>query len=438
MKKLVLVLLLLFVFAISSKAISSNEAVNFVVNENSYLLEGETFKSPVVTIKGEKENYWLVMVLSEETIVTFFPVRQRAKEISTSRGVNRNLFKTADILRELGLEKQRVSENQSVDWLFTQTYNILFNSLSLELNNEIFQLNTIESTLSDSTIRSKINQLNNDLQEMSNKSNEISFLIIEAVKTESNFNLEPSTKKADELKEKFDEVFEDLTQLNEKALSYRTEINQLKELISKSDQDASTKTYLIALADPPPQFNSIGNYVLDASEISGGIDSVYARVDLRTDSLLNEFDVRIARNKAFELLYEQSDNVLASTNQEYGSIRELIDYILNEQNRPFWKLKSNIHLVESNWNQAQKAFNERNYESAESIGKKALNEALKVFRQGFIDVTPQKPFISEETIFQIVTALVVLLVVLFAYNNRDKITGYIKQDSEKEVDFGDY
>lgn len=435
MKKVFLAFLLFFLLCGFAFAISSNEAVNFVVKENSFLLEGENFQSPVSPLRDSKGSYWVIPVLSGGEIVTYFPVKENSKELSVSRATNRDLFKAADFLRELGIEKSRVSAAPSVDWVFTPSYTLVFNTLSLSLNSEVFQVNTIASTLNDSQVNQRAGDLKERLSKMSEKSTNISLFINDAVKAESSFNSDPAVVKVNDLKEKFSAVFSELSSLNEMALSYRTEINKLKELISVSGEDASTKTYLILLADPPPEFNSIGNYVLDATEVSSGLESVYARVDSHQDALLDTFDSRLERNTVFNLLYSENEVVLGSTDKKFSSLKVLVDFILLEQNRPYWNAKSSLAVVESDWDSAQKAFNQGSYQDAEFSAKKALSEALKVYNQGLVQGDTAQPVLSEELIFQIVTALVVLLVLVFLYNNRDKLKDFVSpRDEEKEVE----
>lgn len=435
MAKSVLAGLFLLFLCVSSFAVSSNEAVNFVVKDNSFLLEGENYRTPVATISDSKGKYWVIPVLSGDAVVSYFPVMENSKSLSTSRATNREVFRTADILRELSLEKERVSQSNSVEWVFTPTYTLLFFSLALSLNSETFQLNTISSTLNDQQADSVALGLKNSLSLMVERANSISNLIELAVKAEANFNSSPSVGKVNDLKDKFDAVFSELGELNESALSYRSSVNKLKEMISKSKQDPSTKTYLIALADPPAEFNSIGNYALDAAEISGGINSVYSKVNSGLDVLLDTFDTRVVRNNSFQLLFGVSSSVSSATKGKFSSVKEIMDFVLDEPNQQNWKARDSLSAAEADWKQAQKSFNEQNYESADFSGKKALNEAMSVYSQGFVEIAPSADIFSADTIFLLVTVLVVLLVLVFAYNNRGRISGFMKPgDGGKEVE----
>ena len=98
-----------------------------------------------------------------------------------------------------------------------------------------------------------------------------------------------------------------------------------------------------------------------------------------------------------------------------------------------------MHSVESNWLQAKRNFNDQEYDDAKLAAQSALNAALKIYNGGVIDTNSSQPLLSDQTIFQIVTALVVLLVLLFAYNNRKKIFQFVNQSQEgKEVDIGGF
>lgn len=435
MKKAVLALFFALFFCPLYFAVSSNEAVNFVVKENSFLLEGENYKLPVSPISDSSENFWVVPAVSDDVVVTFFPVREKNKSLSASRATNREIFRTAGILRELFAEKERVSKSNSVEWIFTPTYTLLFSSLALSLNNETFQLNTVSSTLNDSGVTSLSNDLKSDISSMIGRSNNISALIDSAVKAEAGFDSSPSVLKANDLREKYADVFSELRELNSQALEYRSGVNLLKEKISKSSEEPATKTYLIALSDPPAEFNSIGNYALDASEIEAAIESVYSKVNSGLDFWLDTFDVRVKRNTVYQFLFGTSAGVSNSTSGKFSSVKEIVDFVFDAQNQPYWAAKGGLSAVDSSWKQAQKSFNEQNYETAEFSGKKALSEAQKVVAQGFEPASQPPEIFSGDTIFQVVTVLVIFLALFFAYNNRGKISGFVKgADAEKEVE----
>ena len=422
---------LLLFFPIYANSISANNAVSFVTQENHFLFEDEDYQLPVVEITHEGKKYWVIPILSGNTLVTFFPVKSEAKELSLSKPLNRQLFKTADTLRSLSVEKERISKNQQVDWLFASNYVLIFEELSRGLENEIFEMNIIESTLNNADVSSQVNRMNSSLSAMSLKSGGLTQSITEAIAAEAAFASAPDALSAAKLKDEFDDAFEELFSLNADALSYRDEIQKLKQLISVSDADAATKDYLVSLADPPAEFNNIGRYVTNALSLQQAINGMYANVDSRADSLLAEFESRVERDKAFRLLYSENTSISRRTEGEFSSLQQIVNFILDENNRPYWKNKELISAMESKWSQAVRNFNERNYALAETFAEKAADDAVAIFNQGFIEAA-QPPLLPQELIFQLVIALLALLAILYLYNNRGKIIKFVKQGSEEE------
>ena len=429
-KTLFLAVLLLF-FPIYANSISANNAVSFVTQENHFLFEDEDYQLPVVEITHEGKKYWVIPILSGNTLVTFFPVKSEAKELSLSKPLNRQLFKTADTLRSLSVEKERISKNQQVDWLFASNYVLIFEELSRGLEYEIFEMNIIESTLNNADVSSQVNRMNSSLSAMSLKSGGLTQSITEAIAAEAAFASAPDALSAAKLKDEFDDAFEELFSLNADALSYRDEIQKLKQLISVSDADAATKDYLVSLADPPAEFNNIGRDVTNALSLQQAINGMYANVDSRADSLLAEFESRVERDKAFRLLYSENTSISRRTEGEFSSLQQIVNFILDENNRPYWKNKELISAMESKWSQAVRNFNERNYALAETFAEKAADDAVAIFNQGFIEAA-QPPLLPQELIFQLVIALLALLAILYLYNNRGKIIKFVKQGSEEE------
>lgn len=415
-------------------AISAGDAVNFVTEENHFLYPTEDFEQPIVQITHNEEGYWVIPVLSVDNPVTFFAVKVDTKELESSRVKNRELFKTAYILREFLESKQAVSADPQLDWIITSSYSRVFSNLGRFLSDEIFELNTIDTEMNDPTVSNDISNLNRMLVSMSLKCTSVSTEMDGALLFESSFTSSPNTNQTENLREEYSDVFSILYDLEEEALSYRTEIDKLKQSISTSDLDASTKTHLINLADPPENFNNIGNYVLDAVQLEEAIDAVYSNAQADIDSFLDEYENRLERSDAYEVLYGENDFLSNKTDGSFTILKSARDYILNKDNRQYWKNQSKVNSLESNWNRAERYFNERNYVDTVEYANKAINDVVDVYKGGLIDTEPE-PLLSTELIIQIVILLIALLVLIYIWNNREKIVRIIKpEEIEKEVE----
>jgi len=423
---------ILLLFGAAASAISTNDAVAFVTRDNHFLFIEENNQVPVSPISFESKKYWVVPVVNGEDLVTYFPVKYEKAELLTYRPTNRELFKTADILRELNLEKEKLSKNQTAEWFFTNYYVLVFNELGSDFKTETYELNIIETTLEDSKVTSQISKIRPVVLAISLKANDVSQKISSASIAESDFFSTPTPEKADALKGSFDDVFNAILELNKAALDYRNKIDSLKQAISISDADAQAKDYTIKLASPPTSFNNIGKYTSSSLSLSQDIETIYQNVLSRSDSLLNEFESRIKRNDAFNAVYGENQKLKAQTNGEITTIQKGVEVILLNDNRPYWKNQELIKTLDSKWQQTQREFNSRNYDGSALFSGKVADDIIAIYKQGFVE-NQAKPLISQELLLQIIAGLVVLLVMLILYNKRDKILNMGKE-TEKEVD----
>ncbi len=432
-KPLILIALFLSV-SFAYGAISSGDAINFVKSENHFLYENE--ESHIARITHDEINYWVIRVYLEESPTTFLPVKATAKELVLNKPTNRELFKTADLLWEFTNLKNTYSA-QNREWVINSSISNSFQKLGRFLSDEIFDLETIDSDLEDTDASAHINSMNSMLVSMALKVTSISQEIDEALALESLFVLEPDTSQREQLKEEFEDVFSLLDNLDSEAIDYRAKISELKQIIANSDLEAQNKSTLITMADPPQEFNSIGNYNQSAIGLSDSIDAIYAAISSRIDSLLDEFEKRIKRNQAYEILYEENSSLRTRTDGDFITLRSAADYILGEENKPYWKNKTRLKKLEDNWRKARNYFNENNYDSAIEYGNKAIDDVVIIYKDGVIDIE-QPPIIPTELIMQIVIILIILLISIYAWNKREKIKGLIKWTEPGEVEIGEW
>src|SRR3989344_4757043 len=423
---------ILLLLASPVQAISANDAVGFVVRDSHYLLEAENHQVPVSPTTYAAKKCWVIPIVSGDEIITYFPVKNEKAELLTHRPTNRELFKTADILRELNAEKEKISKGQTTEWFFTNYYVLVFNELSTDFSNEIFELNIIDTTLDDKDVTSQISKIKPLVTTISQKSNDISQKINAAAIAESDFFSAPTPEKADSIKNDFTGVFDAILELNTLALDYRDRVGPLKQIISVSDADAAAKEHTIKLSSPPTSFNNIGKYATSSIELSQDIETIYSNVSSRSDSLLNEFESRIKRNSAFLALYGENEKLKTATGGEITQIQKGVETILSKDNRPYWKNQELIKTLDSKWGQAQRAFNSRDYDSSVLLAGKVVDDIASIYKQGFTE-NQASPLISQDLLFQIIVGLVVLLVLLFIYSRRDKILS-LGKEQEKEVE----
>jgi len=426
MKYIVLCFLVLLPFVFS---VSSSDAVNMVIASNHYLYDSETYTPPNVQIKFENKSYWVIPLTSGKDVVTYFPIESSKGELSTSRQINRGLFEVSDSLRELQLLKASISQGRAVDWIFTQKYSEIFAELSIQLQDEIFQLNTADSILSSNKIDSDLSPLVSSLSSMSSLSSEISQYIFNASKSEDDFFQSPSPDSLSELKESYEKVFSGISSLNEKAIAYRSEISKLKQEISFANIDAETKSQLFNILDVPSGLNAVRNYNLDSIQIKTSVDSAFSKTSLRMDSMLSELDNRVLKNKVHNLIYSDNEKLKKATG--FSSLFEAQKNILSGEVKDSWENSSKVNDLEKDYLKAVELYNKRAFSQSEKYANLAIDDAIAVYRGG----KKNKPVssIDNGVLINFAIILAVLLIVLFAFNNSGKIKKWV-EGKKDEVD----
>ncbi len=412
---------------------SSNDAVNMVVNANYYLYDGETYTPPNVPIEYNESAYWVVPITSGNNIVTYFPIEDKSGELSSSRGANRGLFDTAEKLRELQFLKNSISSNPGVDWIFSQKYQTIFNEMSSQIEGEVFQLNTVETTLDSEGVSVNVSSLKNELKILAQDALDISEKIADASNKESKFVNSPSPDLFSELNFSFNEVFSMILEMNDKSIEYQSNVDKLKLLISNEDIEAQTKAQLFSILESPAGLKSLRNYNLDAIQIQESFDSVLKAVSLRQDSILDELDKRVAKDKVHKLLYDENDAIKEETN--FTTLSELHSYILSEQNISLWESQSKVNSFEQNYSRAVNFYEKRDFEKAENYANESISDALGVIRKGMKEID-NTPVFDQNLLFMVAGLLTVILILLYLFNNRGKLNEALAPAPE-EVDIYD-
>jgi len=434
MKKYIFLILVLIFLAFPVVAgMSSNEAARFVGDQHYYLYENETVEEPIVQIKDGDNGYWVVPIISGEIPSTFFALNSSSGELQDNRATNSKLFRSADLLREYLSDKKKAGSNSQFNWSITLGNARIFDSLSRFLADEQFELNTIDIAMDDSGISLDIAGLNSKLASMSEKCAKISAGINTALAFETQFTTDPDTSEYNSLKNEFNSPLDLIIDLDDEAIEYVSAIGQLKQQISVSDLEADQKSYLIDLASPPENFNEIGNYALDATQLSQTLESLYSRVSSRNDSLLDEFNTRIAKDAAFNAINLDNERLVENTDGDIRNLKGAVQVILSEDNKPYWKNRSKLQKFEEEWRNTETYYKNGKYDLAQSSADKAITHAISVYKDGFHD-SDQDPIITLETVLPIIVGLAILLIIIFAYRNRGSIMGTLQsKDEEVEI-----
>lgn len=426
--KLTLVLALAMLFSGAALAVSSVDAVNFVASSNYFLYDGETYTPPNVVVKYEDKGYWVVPVTSGQDVITYFPIAAESGLLSDSPGVNRGLFEVADNLRELQLLKASLSSGTGADWLFTSNNQRIFSEMALSLNDNLYQLSTLEATLSQSKISSNAPELRSSLASMSMMASDVSSQIGAAAAAENTFTTSPSPDALSQMKGSFSSAFAALSALNDASLSYQSGLTRLKNQIAVSGLDVQTKAQLEPLLRLPESIPTLRKQAGSSTQLRQALDARYSSSSLRIDSLLAQLEARIAKDRVHRLIYTDNDKL---KDTGLGSLSKAQVAMLAAENRQVWVDQSRLRQLEDDYRKAVDYYNKRQFAEGEKSALAAIDDAFAVYRKGRKQGTPVPAGLSQDFLFKAAGAMIVLLVLLYVFNNRKKVGEAVSGKAEE-------
>ncbi|MEW6295116.1 MAG: hypothetical protein AB1467_02355 [Candidatus Diapherotrites archaeon] len=416
MKVLSIILFLCFMLGLAG-AISSQEAKDFLTSESHFLEEGQSIEIlPNFPVQYNKEKFWVAVIITEESPSGFLAVKYSAKEISLNKTANTELFKTVYVLRSL----KDYKEKNSAVWVFASSNKTFFqtlNSVTSGSGSVYYTLGNISDELNTSDARTLTNEMSAILSEMSSRAFTLEEKTDEIIKVENDFVNSTNTSQTNALKEKYDEFFPLLEEINSLRQDYENKTVELKTLISKSDKTAGEKQQLIALASSPQEFQKLDSIAKNSSDLYQGIQSIYAKAISNVSTWVDNVDSMKKRNDAYNLLYSDDPDLYKKTKNYFSKLNDLVKFILDENNKPYWKEYEKIDSMQSNWNKAELNFKQKKYENVQTYALKAKNDAVTIFQGGFV----QQGSDMQNLIIYIAVGLIVLLVALMLFKNRNKL-----------------
>ncbi|VVC00497.1 Uncharacterised protein [uncultured archaeon] len=411
-------------------AFSNVDAVNYVVSSNYFLYDGETYSAPNVPVSYGDKGYWLVPLTAGNDVVTYFPVDSETGKLSSSDSANRELFSIADNLRELQGLKASLSQGSGVEWLFTQKYQTIFNETSLSLNDEGYRLSTVDVALAQAGMQASTSGLKASLVSMASLSSQLSKSVADSAKAENDFFTSPSSDGFSKMNDSFAASFGLIASLNTMGLSYQSSLSKLKNEISVSGIDTQTKAQLEPLLRVPESLTSLRNYNLNAAQLSQAIASRQSASSMHLDSMLEQLNERVAKDRVYKLIYSDSDKL---RKEGFSSLSKAQASILSTGSISLWQNQAKVVALRDDYAKATDYYSKRQFSLAEKSALLAVDDAVAVIKGGRKQVAGAAPDISQDLLFKVAGALILLLALLYAFNNRSKIKGFASKAPD-EID----
>lgn len=427
-----LILLASFSFAFVNKA-TTLQTLN---NEGLVSSEDQAEIEPGRLIEYNNKKYWVATLKSAPgTVGGFIAINADTLEVPGEKE-KRNLtiiFRIADIARNY----DNLVSDQSVlkDEMIVSLQN-LTSKVEIQINN----LTDIESRASSLGLNSdnqeKIDKMIKTLNQLKSKSQSLEAQISKTLSFTKSFISESLTNnKINELEDNFNDLsplIDDFSNLRNSYLQSKSALEldiRLSETVSSDAKSAILQSIsYFSLTDP--------TFELDVKRSINYVTQIFENSKLAEyNPYVSIVELRKLRAETFAMFEKEDQVIISKTNSSYSTLSQLVSLLTS--NPTIWEDESDIGKLSVEYN---KLVNE--FQLASSISKyKELQEeiedlkqdALKIYNNGTKTTEQaQAPLLDQNLLIQLLAGLVVLLVVVFAYN---KFFNKKEEDVEIEDDY---
>jgi hypothetical protein len=435
MNRRILIALFLAVLVVNTGApISSQKAVNFVSLENDFLFEGENTEIfPNVQIRRGSESYWVVSILSGDTISTLIPLKgDSIPQIPVLESENRVLIKTGYVLRSYQLLKENlVQQNQ---WIFTTSTENDLRGLVDQLRDERFDLQTSRVQLVDyPEIQGGIDLVLEDVDELRLALEATAVSIDGMREIESAYFRKPDTNSLSDLQDSFEQTVGDTAISRQLFTNYLSELDLVQQAVAQTDLTIDTKTSLQNLLAPdnqPVRLQTITTTARNGEFFIEELQKIFDTATAQRENLLANLKTRVEKNNAFSVLFGTDAELIERTNGAYTNVEEAVEDIFSEDKQPFWKEQNEVIELRENWKKAESFYRNGDYTLAEQHGDRSQRSIIRIFKTGFAEIE-QETGPNTTLLVNGIIILVILLIVVYVARNRGKLLGIVSQNDDE-------
>ena len=434
MTRKLLICLALLLLSSQCFAVGSAEAINFVEN-TTHLISGDESAEifPVVRISHSGQNYWVVSIVSNESIAGFAPVLDAAEmEIADGKLARSRLIKTAHYMRLYSSLKDDFSKQGT--WVFNNLDVEFFNSFSNELKNEKVDLTTIESELGGYAnlqlmaegLRGQLNVLYPFVSGIADEMNDLKTV-------EAKFFSDPDTNSLNDFVDALDTVFASMKSFEAKRADYLGDLDEMKQGIAQTELSVESKRSLNTLANVPQKMMEVSSRLNNAVNLQEKTDEAFVNVLNQNSEFVQDLEVRENRSTAWLKIYGFDEEILEETSKKnlnnVDSLNKLVEIVLSEQYLYQWKEQKEVLLLQEKWSKAIAYYKNGSFDSAESFAKDSKKHAVKIFKTDLIE---QEPVVNTDLLVTGAVLLIIAVIIIYALKNRDKLSSLVSAPKPEE------
>ncbi len=402
----------------SANAISPNDATNIVGLQNDYLLDSESaaILSPQVLVSYAKNDYWIVVGLSDTTPTVYIPVKNSDATIATGDVETRELIKTEIVVTRINSQKSSMTAG---DWPFSNTTKTDFYDLQRVLSEMVPKIVNVEtelSNLSDADAKRlaiSADDIQTKVDNLALKSEVVAKIVEDGMALENDYFLDPDTNETSDYQRAFIEYFSIIEAYKEDYDKVYSSINTLKTAIAALSIEGLTSTqknFLVTSLSPPAQTGKITSLASNTQQIKTVVESIFSSA-ANVEPMVANLKTRINRNNASLALYGTNTKI-TKADERFNSLSDAAEVILSEDNIDYWSDQDSVTALKTNWTQAKTRFKNTEYDPALSFASKAEKNVLDIIEKG---IKPSETALPNDLIFTAIGVLVIATAALFVY-----------------------
>ena len=435
-KKRFYAIALVLLFLCSHVVAVEYDPVQFVTKQTHMLRENETIGN-VKEIELDGKVYYVVQITANKDITGYIALERFEKKVVSQAVKSKRLFQTMHFLYLYRKLQERVNDNPNYIWFLVEDKKIP--TIKQALETEKYELAAVPQAVASDYVSEKVPALTSKLDEIISELENLKECMLDTTSFEDEFGNNPKAGDEKILKEKLIFCFEILERTFRKKEEYKTILTQLRvDIAGDPNLDIETKKSLQKILEMPEEAHTIDMWYTSATNMSfkENIENAYLSAVEDSSAFAKKLEIRLKRDECYRFMYEENEKLEKETNNDLMTLKAAYDVIMDEKYYEKWLNREQLKEFKTNWAKAVSNLEKEDYDNALRYAKKALNNAIAVYKDGFFqqDETGNISDALLKVLLVIASILIGILIIKYVMKRKGQLFGMSGGDYE-EVEF---
>ncbi len=428
-------LFFVILLALSTFALSPNQATDFVTKTNNFLIDGEqaVILSPQSMISYNKNSYWIVAIFNGSSPSLYIPINNKEEKVASGAIEVRELIKTEIILSQMNELKNSLPIG---NWPFSHPTKTFFYDLERAFSDLVPSVVTaqteMESISGTESIVATIKEIKSDLDALASESEALALKIEEARLFEENYFISPDTNKTSKYEKYYSDYFTNIEEYKSNYNSIDSKISVLKQAIAvfpSTEMTSNQKDFFIKALTLPNETAKLPSFFSQTDQIKTAAESRFNSAK-NIENLVLNLETRQMMNDAWQSIYGYDDKIFKANNN-FSSLSGAVETILSDEFVELWEDQDSVTALKTNWAQAKSKYDNAVYDKAKNFAVSAEKNVLSILDKGIVEKEDTN---TQDLIIVLIIILVVVIIGVFVFEkffHKKGLTEDEEYDDEK-------